>query len=237
MLETVLPEETLPTMSLQSVRARLRRACNDFGRSHDDVTLICVSKGFGREDVIPVIAAGERVFAENRVQEAAEKWPDLISRYPDVRLDLIGPLQSNKADAAVALFNVIQTIDRPKIALALSASIKKIGKTPKFYIQVNTGEESQKAGVLPRDLGQLLCFCRSEARLEIAGLMCIPPVDQLASPHFALLNRLANEFELPELSMGMSADFDLAVQMGATQVRVGSAIFGNRRRFSAPIKI
>jgi pyridoxal phosphate enzyme (YggS family) len=160
-----------------------------------------------------------------------------LTLYPNVALHLIGPLQSNKADDAVALFDVIQSIDRPRIATAVSAAVRKRGRTPKFYIQVNTGEESQKAGVAPHDLGALVRFCREEAQLQIDGLMCIPPVDQLASPHFALLNQLAQQFGLRELSMGMSGDFELAVQMGATKIRVGSAIFGDRHQKTLPTTI
>ncbi|MCI4679943.1 YggS family pyridoxal phosphate-dependent enzyme [Rhodoblastus acidophilus] len=230
--------ETAPAASgLVDVRARLRRACQDVGRVEDAVKLICVSKGFGHQDILPIIEAGERAFGENRVQEAVEKWPNLSSSYPDIELHLIGPLQSNKADAAVALFDVIQTLDRPKIAMAVSAAMRKTGRKPKCFVQVNTGEELQKSGVFPRDLSHFLQICRDEANLDISGLMCIPPVDQLASPHFALLNELAREFQLRELSMGMSADFELAVQMGATLVRVGSAIFGERRQYLSPMKI
>jgi pyridoxal phosphate enzyme (YggS family) len=227
-----------PSISgLADVKARLSRACRDSGRAERSVKLICVSKGFGQEAIGPLLDAGERVFGENRVQEAAEKWPALRASFPTVELHLIGPLQSNKAEAAVALFDVIQTLDRPKIAMAVSAAIRRTGRRPKCYVQVNTGEEPQKAGVLPPDLAGFLRLCREEAGLEIAGLMCIPPVGQLASPHFALLKQQANEFGVAELSMGMSADFELAVQLSATLVRVGSAIFGDRRQHVSPMKI
>ena len=227
-----------PSISgLAEVKARLRRACRDAGRSENSVKLICVSKGFGHEAIRPVLDSGERVFGENRVQEAAEKWPALRNSFPSVELHLIGPLQSNKVEAAVALFDVIQTLDRPKIAMAVSAAMRKTGRRPKCYVQVNTGEEPQKSGVLPSELAEFLRICRKEAGLEIGGLMCIPPADQLASPHFALLKQQANEFKLAELSMGMSADFELAVQLSATFVRVGSAIFGDRRQHVSPMKI
>lgn len=225
------------TGGLAEVRARIGRACRDFGRPDQSVQLICVSKGFGAPDILPVLHAGERIFGENRVQEAKEKWPPLRAQFPDVTLHLIGPLQSNKAAEAVALFDVIETVDRPKIALAIGAAIRASGTAPRLYVQVNTGEEPQKAGVAPRDLVALLAFCRDEAQVAIDGLMCIPPADQLASPHFALLHQLATRHGLKELSMGMSGDFELAIQMGATKVRVGSAIFGERRTKTSPIAI
>lgn len=222
---------------LAEVRARISRTCRDVGRAENSVELVCVSKGFAAEDVLPVLCAGERVFGENRVQEAREKWLGLRVQFPDVSLHLIGPLQSNKAAEAVALFDVIETVDRPKIAYAIGAAMRDSGKAPRLYVQVNTGEEPQKAGVAPRDLGALLAHCRADAGLQIDGLMCIPPADQLASPHFALLNQLARAFSLKELSMGMSADFELAIQLGATAVRVGSGIFGERRTKMSPIAI
>jgi PLP dependent protein len=221
---------------LAQVRTRLGRACHESGRLAESVKLVCVSKGIPFDDILPVLDAGERVFGENRVQEAIEKWSAARSLYPDIELHLIGPLQSNKAEAAVAFFDVIQTLDRPKIALAVSAAMQKIGRRPECYVQVNTGEEPQKAGVFPRDLAAFLKICRQDAGLEIAGLMCIPPVDRLASPHFALLKHLAEQFGIGELSMGMSADFELAVQLGATLIRVGSAVFGDRRQHLSPMK-
>jgi pyridoxal phosphate enzyme (YggS family) len=219
----------LALAGLHNIRARIGRMCRDVGRPENSVELICVSKNFDADDILPLLAAGQTIFGENRVQEAKEKWPPLRALYPGLSLHLIGPLQSNKAAEAVALFDVIETIDRPKIAVAVDAAMRESGKRPRLYIQVNTGVESQKAGVAPRELGALLSFCRDQTRLEIDGLMCIPPVDQLASPHFALLNQLAREFHLKELSMGMSDDFELAIQTGATKIRVGSAIFGERR--------
>ncbi len=230
-------DENPSIYGLSDVKARLSRACHDSGRSEKSVKLVCVSKGFGHAAIRPVLDAGERVFGENRVQEATEKWPAFRNSFPALELHLIGPLQSNKAEAAVALFDVIQTLDRPKIAMAVSAAMRKTGHRPKCYVQVNTGEEIQKSGVLPPDLAGFLKFCQDEAELELAGLMCIPPVDQLVSPHFAMLKQLANEFGVAELSMGMSADFELAVQLGATLVRVGSAIFGERRQHLSPMKI
>lgn len=230
-------EDNFGTHGLASVRARLNRVCVDSGRLPELVKLVCVSKGIRFDDILPVLDAGERAFGENRVQEAVEKWSGSRRLYPDIELHLIGPLQSNKAEAAVAFFDIIQTLDRPKIALAISAAMRKMGRRPKCYVQVNTGEEPQKAGVFPRDLARFLEICRQEAGLEIAGLMCIPPVDQLASPHFALLKQLAEQFGVDELSMGMSADFELAVQVGATLIRVGSAVFGDRRQHLSPMKI
>jgi pyridoxal phosphate enzyme (YggS family) len=216
--------------NLEDVRARIERSCRDIGRDPGEVELVCVSKNFGPEAIRVVADAGQRVFGENRVQEAREKWPGLRATYGQIDLHLIGPLQSNKAADAVELFDVIETVDRPKIATALAQAIHASGKRPRLYIQVNTGEEPQKAGVAPRDLGGLLHRCRVELNLTIEGLMCIPPADQLASPHFALLRRLASESGLQKLSMGMSSDFELAIQLGASSVRVGSAIFGSRAR-------
>ena len=214
---------------LADVRARISRACRDNARKEGDVELVCVSKNFGADAIRPVLAAGQRVFGENRVQEAGEKWPELRRQAADIRLHLIGPLQSNKAADAVALFDVIETVDRPKIASAIAQTMRASGKAPQLFVQVNTGEERQKAGIAPSELGALLNYCRLDLGLRIDGLMCIPPVDQLVSPHFALLRRLAAEFGLSKLSMGMSGDFELAIQLGATHVRVGSAIFGARR--------
>jgi pyridoxal phosphate enzyme (YggS family) len=175
-----------------------------------------------------VIEAGERIFGENRVQEAHGKWPDLKAEYPDLELHLIGPLQTNKARDAVALFDAIETLDRPSLAKVLAAEIQRAGRAPKLFVQVNTGAEPQKAGVLPREADGFIAQCRSEFGLDPVGLMCIPPLDEQASPHFALLNKIAARNGLTQLSMGMSADFELAIQLGATHVRIGSAIFGER---------
>lgn len=217
-----------PRERLAEVRTRLARAATDCGRDPAEVTLVCVSKTFEADAIRPVLEAGERVFGENRVQEAQGKWPALRDAYADVRLHLIGPLQSNKAQDAVATFDVIETIDRPKIAEALARAIDKAGRTPELYVQVNTGAEPQKAGVSPEEADAFLETCRRTYGLAIGGLMCIPPVDEQASPHFALLAKIAARNGLPVLSMGMSADFELAIQLGATHVRVGSAIFGAR---------
>jgi pyridoxal phosphate enzyme (YggS family) len=187
-----------------------------------------VSKTFGAAEITPVLAAGQRIFGENRVQEAKAKWPALKAEFPNLELHLIGPLQSNKAKEAVELFDAIHSIDREKIARALADEMKKQGKRLELFVQVNTGEEPQKAGVLPRDLSALLALCRDELKLEIAGLMCIPPVEEEAALHFAFLAKLAAENGLAGLSMGMSDDFETAVAFGATHVRVGSAIFGSR---------
>lgn len=213
---------------LALVRARMARAARDAGRDPQSVTLVCVSKTFGAEDIAPVIAAGERVFGENRVQEALEKWPALKARHPELELHLIGPLQSNKAHDAVLFFDVIETVDRDKIAKALAAEIQKTSRHPKLFVQVNTGAEPQKAGVLPQDADRFIASCRRDYGLEISGLMCIPPLDDQASPHFGLLNLIARRNGLKLLSMGMSGDYELAIQLGATHVRIGSAIFGQR---------
>ena len=216
------------TDRLAGVRGRIATAAKMAGRDAAGIHLIAVSKTFEAADIAPVLAAGHRQFGENRVQEAQGKWLALKACYPDVELHLIGPLQSNKARDAVALFDVIHTIDRPKIAQALAAEMERQGRRLKLFVQVNTGEEEQKAGVAPADLGALLGLCRTDLKLDMAGLMCIPPVDEEAALHFALLAKLAREHGLAALSMGMSADFETAIRFGATHVRVGSAIFGAR---------
>jgi len=213
---------------LALVRARIDRAARDAGRDPQDVTLVCVSKTFAAQDIMPVIDEGECVFGENRVQEALEKWPTLKASHPGLELHLIGPLQSNKAHEAVSFFDVIETVDRDKIAKTLAGEIQKTARHPHLYVQVNTGAEPQKAGVLPQEADHFIESCRKDYGLEISGLMCIPPVDDQASPHFALLNRIAARNGIAVLSMGMSGDFELAIQLGATHVRVGSAIFGER---------
>ncbi|HEY4848837.1 MAG TPA: YggS family pyridoxal phosphate-dependent enzyme [Methylocella sp.] len=221
-----LPETTLDRLAL--VRARITRAARDSGREPQDVTLVCVSKTFGPQDITPVIEAGERVFGENRVREAMEKWPLLKADHPGLELHLIGPLQSNKAHDAVTFFDVIETVDRDKIAKALASEIQKTSRHPRLYVQVNTGAEPQKAGILPQEADAFIASCRNNFGLEISGLMCIPPIDDQVSPHFALLSLIAARNEIAALSMGMSADFELAIQLGATHVRIGSAIFGER---------
>jgi pyridoxal phosphate enzyme (YggS family) len=213
---------------LKDVRARIATAERDAGRPAGSVTLVTVSKTFGAEAIRPVLASGQRVFGENRVQEAQAKWPTLREEYADIELHLIGPLQSNKVRDAVALFDCIQTLDRPKLARALAAEMATQGRKLRLFVQVNTGEEPQKAGVLPTDVDEFLRTCTDDHGLAIEGLMCIPPVDEEASLHFALLEQIARRNGLAALSMGMSGDFELAVALGATHVRVGSAIFGHR---------
>ncbi|MGB8278777.1 MAG: YggS family pyridoxal phosphate-dependent enzyme [Methylovirgula sp.] len=213
---------------LAEIRARIAQAARDCGRTPEAVTLVCVSKTFGPEDIKPVLEAGERIFGENKVQEATAKWPELKRLYPGVQLHLIGPLQTNKVREAVEFFDVIETVDRPKLAAALAREIARSGRHPKLYVQVNTGAEPQKAGILPQEADDFIASCRKDYGLEISGLMCIPPVDEQASPHFALLSEIAKRNGIALLSMGMSADFELAIQLGATHVRVGAAIFGKR---------
>lgn len=213
---------------LSAVREQISAATKRAGRNSSDVKLIAVSKTKAGELIEPVIEAGQSLFGENRVQEAQSKWPALKARYPDIELHLIGPLQSNKTRDAVELFDVIHTIDRPKIAKAIAAEIEHTGHKPRLLIQVNTGEEEQKAGVLPANTDEFLKQCREEYGLSIEGLMCIPPIDEEPSLHFALLNKIAKRNGLPELSMGMSADFESAVALSATYIRVGTAIFGAR---------
>lgn len=219
--------ETAP-QRLKRVRDEIVSAANAVKRSPSDVELIAVSKTFDAEAIRPVLAAGQRVFGENRVQEAERKWPALKVDFPEVELHLIGPLQSNKAKDAVALFDVIHTIDREKIARAIADEIAKQQRTLKLFVQVNTGEEAQKAGIMPREAKAFVALCRTELKLPIIGLMCIPPVDEEPAVHFAFLAKLARETDLHCLSMGMSSDFDAAIAFGATHIRVGSAIFGHR---------
>ncbi len=213
---------------LRQVQESIRRAASDYDREPSGITLVAVSKTFPAEAIEPVLAAGQRVFGENYVQEAKAKWPALRDCYPDVELHMIGPLQSNKAREAVELFDVIHTLDRPSLAEALAKEIAKQGKRPRLLVQVNTGEEPQKGGVIPSEVDAFLETCRSKHGLSIEGLMCIPPAEDPPSPHFALLNTIAQRHGLKVLSMGMSADFDAGIQLGATHVRVGSAIFGSR---------
>ncbi len=214
--------------NLNKVKAVIANAEEEARRDKGSVTLVAVSKTFEAEDIRPALDAGQRVFGENRVQEAQGKWPALREAYSGIELHLIGPLQSNKAADAVALFDVIETVDREKIAAALAVEIKKQGKSPKLYVQVNTGLEEQKAGIPPKEAVAFVKRCRNEHGLAIEGLMCIPPADENPGPHFALLEKLAREANVDKLSMGMSGDFETAVGFGATSVRVGSAIFGGR---------
>lgn len=213
---------------LAEVRAQVDAACRDCGRDAAGVTLIAVSKTFPAEDIAPLLDAGHRAFGENRVQESRDKWPALRDAHPDAELHLIGPLQSNKAREAVALFDAIHTVDRPRIAEALAHEMERAGRRPRLFVQVNTGAEPQKAGVLPEDTDAFLTACRERYGLGICGLMCIPPADDVPDPHFALLADIAARNGLSGLSMGMSADFAAAIRQGATHVRVGSAIFGHR---------
>jgi pyridoxal phosphate enzyme (YggS family) len=210
------------------VRAEIGKACRDAGRAPDSVTLVAISKTFGIEAIAPAIDAGQCVFGENRVQEAKAKWPELRERYAGVELHLVGPLQSNKAREAVALFDFIHTVDRPKIAAVLGEEIAKQGKRPRLLVEINTGAEPQKAGVLPEGADAFIAECREKHGLSIEGLMCIPPLDEAPAPHFALTEKIAKRNGLSLLSMGMSADFTSAIQFGATHVRVGTAIFGDR---------
>jgi len=218
---------TMPT-GLEHVRAEIARACRDAGREITSVTLVAVSKTFGSEAIEPVIAAGHRVFGENRVQEARAKWPPLMVRHAGIELHLIGPLQSNKAKEAVALFDAIHSVDRPSLCEALAKEISRQNRRPTLFVEVNTGAERQKAGVLPQDADAFLAACRDKYGLAISGLMCIPPLEEAPGPHFALTAKIAKRNRLPLLSMGMSADFATAILLGATHVRVGSAIFGGR---------
>jgi pyridoxal phosphate enzyme (YggS family) len=217
----------------RAVRAAIAKAAADCERPAEAVRLVAVAKTVAAADIWPVIAAGQRVFGENRVQEAKAKWPLLREQAAAelgtaLELHLIGPLQSNKAKEAVALFDVIESVDRPKIAEALAAEIARQNRPIRLFIQVNTGEEPQKAGVGLAEADAFIDLCTQSLRLPVEGLMCIPPADQQASPHFAVLATLAHRHRLPHLSMGMSADFAVAIQLGATHVRVGSAIFGAR---------
>ncbi|ESZ34188.1 MULTISPECIES: YggS family pyridoxal phosphate-dependent enzyme [unclassified Mesorhizobium] len=211
-----------------AVKTRIAAAEREAGRDAGSVTLVAVSKTFEADVIRPVIEAGQRVFGENRVQEAQGKWPALKAEFPDIELHLIGPLQSNKAREAVALADVIETVDREKIAAELAKEIVRQGRTPKLYVQVNTGSEPQKAGIEPRDAVAFVARCRDVHGLAIEGLMCIPPADENPGPHFALLEKLGMEAGVAKLSMGMSGDFETAIAFGATSVRVGSAIFGSR---------
>lgn len=216
------------TENLSKVRAAIAAAEREAGRESGSVGLVAVSKTKPVEDIRPAIEAGQLVFGENRVQEAQSKWLTLKSETPDVQLHLIGPLQSNKTADAVALFDVIQTVDREKIAREIAREINKQCRSPKLFIQINTGSEPQKAGIEPNHALEFIDLCRNELDLDIAGLMCIPPIDENPGPHFALLAKIAATAGLKQLSMGMSDDFETAIAMGATQVRVGSAIFGAR---------
>lgn len=216
------------TENLNLVQESIAEAAQEAERDLKDIQLVAVSKVHGPETIIPVLQAGHRVFGENRVQEAQGKWPALKEQFPDVKLHLIGSLQTNKAKEAVALFDVIETVDRPKLARALASEMSKQGKSLEIYLQVNTGEEDQKGGCLPGDLEELVTVCRDELGLTIKGLMCIPPANEEPSVHFAFLRELARRHNITALSMGMSGDYETAIRFGATSVRVGTAVFGKR---------
>lgn len=225
----VVPEDAAGiAVRLTQVRTAIAEAVAAGGRPAGAVELVAVSKTQPVDRIAAALAAGQRVFGENRVQEARAKWPDLRAVFPDLTLHLIGPLQTNKVRDAVALFDVIETLDRPRLAEALAEERARGGRCPVLLVEVNTGEEPQKAGVAPTDVEAFVDMCRSRYRLPVAGLMCIPPVDEEPALHFALLADLARRLGLPKLSMGMSADFQIAVRFGATHVRVGTAIFGER---------
>jgi pyridoxal phosphate enzyme (YggS family) len=214
--------------NLSAILARIDAARKKALAPASAIELVAVSKTYDADAIRPVLEAGHRVFGENRVQEAFGKWPGMRSDYPDVQLHLIGPLQSNKTREAVELFDAIHSLDRPKLAHALKTEIERSGKSPVLFIQVNTGEEPQKAGITPQDTAAFIALCRDELALPVKGLMCIPPAEENPAPHFALLQKLARENGLALLSMGMSGDFETAIKFGATHVRVGSAIFGVR---------
>src|SRR5712692_5806732 len=233
--DDMAPENSLPITAhlpngLSAVEHEIARACKEARRDPTSVTLIAVSKTFDAGAITPVIEAGQRVFGENRVQEAKAKWPGLMSAYPGLALHLIGPLQSNKAKEAVALFDAIHSVDRPSICEALAKEISSQKRQPQLFVQLNTGEEPQKAGVAPAEADAFIASCREKYGLAISGLMCIPPVDDAPASHFALTAKIAARNGLKNLSMGMSADFAVAIQLGATHVRVGSAIFGQRQK-------
>ncbi len=221
-------EATTAEDRLAHVTAKMTAAAKDAARDPAEVTLIAVSKTHNAATIEPVLATGQRHFGENRIQEAQGKWPALKAAWPDVTLHLIGSLQTNKTADAVALFDVIHTVDRPKLAQRLAAEMAKAGRTLPCFVQVNTGKEPQKGGVLPEDTAALVAACRDQHGLDIAGLTCIPPVEDEPAPHFAFLAKLAADVAVPGLSMGMSGDFETAIRLGATHVRVGTAIFGPR---------
>ena len=214
--------------NLAEIQRNINSACAAAGRNTAEVTLVCVSKNHEADHVRKALVDGRRVFGENRVQEAAGKWPGLREEFPDIELHLISPLQTNKLKDAVALFDVIETVDRPKLANALAKHRDNTGQCPDLFIQINTGEEDQKAGIAPKDADDFIKMCRDELKLPIRGLMCIPPVDEEPAPHFALLGKIAERHGLKIKSMGMSGDYEAAIRLGSTHVRVGTAIFGSR---------
>jgi pyridoxal phosphate enzyme (YggS family) len=220
---------TLTATGLAAVRDEIARACREARRDPSSVTLVAVSKTFDVDAIEPVIAQGQTVFGENRVQEAKAKWPALNACHPGIELHMIGPLQSNKVKEAVALFDAIHSVDRPSLCEALAREFGRQDRRPLLFVEINTGAEAQKAGVLPQDADAFLKRCRDDFALPIAGLMCIPPFEEAPAPHFALTAKIADRNGLKLLSMGMSADFSVAIAFGATHVRVGSAIFGARQ--------
>jgi len=223
-----MPPQTTTSHGLAAVRQEIVRACADARRDPVGVTLVAISKTFGPEAIEPVIVAGQRVFGENRVQEAKAKWPALTARHPGLELHMVGSLQSNKAKEAVALFDAIHSVDRPGLAEALGKAISAQARRPLLFVEINTGAEPQKAGVLPQDADAFIARCRDGFGLAVGGLMCIPPAAEAPAPHFALTAKIAARNGLQALSMGMSADFVVAIAFGATHVRVGTAIFGTR---------
>ena len=214
--------------NLAEVKTAIARAAAKAGRAANDIALVAVSKGHDAEAARACLAAGHRLFGENRVQESETKWPALKADYPDARLHLIGPLQTNKAAAAVELFDAIETVDRPRIAETLARHMAALGRRPDCFVQINTGNEPQKAGIAPADADAFIRACSDTYKLPLVGLMCIPPVDEEPSLHFALLREIARRNALTHLSMGMSSDYEIAIEFGATLVRVGTAIFGHR---------
>ncbi len=217
-----------PADNLRHIAEELKTALASAGRAADSVTITAVSKVHDATRIQPALQAGHRVFGENKVQEAMQKWPPLREQFPDIELRLIGPLQTNKAKDAVAFFDVIETVDRAKLAKALAVEIEKQQKTPDLLIQINTGDEPQKAGIAPAEADSFIAACRDDYGLNIQGLMCIPPLGEDPAPHFALLAKIASRHHLAQLSMGMSADWTIAAQLGATHVRIGTGIFGTR---------
>ena len=227
MMTTTRPQDSQNNDSM-TAQQRLMKISQDIAALSEQVNIIAVSKTFSPETIAPVLAVGHRVFGENRVQEAAEKWPNLKASYPDVELHLIGALQSNKAAQAVALFDVIHSLDRIKLAHVLAAEMKRQNRQLKILVQVNTGKEDQKSGIPPEETEEFVITCRSELGLNIVGLMCLPPQQDVAGPHFALLQKLSQQCYAPLLSMGMSGDYEEAIKFGATHIRLGTAIFGPR---------
>ena len=227
MMTTTRPQDNQKNDSMTAPQ-RLMKISQDIAALSEQVNIIAVSKTFSPEAIAPVLAAGHRVFGENRVQEAAEKWPNLKPSYPDVELHLIGALQSNKAAQAAALFDVIHSLDRIKLARVLAAEMKRQNRQLKILVQVNTGKEDQKSGIPPEETEEFVRTCRAELGLNIVGLMCLPPQQDVAGPHFALLQKLSQQCDAPLLSMGMSGDYEEAIKFGATHIRLGTAIFGPR---------